>query len=128
MGKSRGNKPKSTLKGSGSIPLFFASADCPSPPASEPSEKPKMAPDSQAEAPISKQDLIDLGSDLKAHFTDLMSKQLVPIFQKVSEFNSAIKDVSHTAWVLPSRVRLNISSTRSEFCWIGLMLTCKPLT
>lgn len=56
-----------------------------------------MAPLMAGEAPLSRQDLLNLSADLKSHFDSAIDRKLLPISKQLSELASTLKDVSATA-------------------------------
>lgn len=56
-----------------------------------------MAPESTENALLTKQDLHNLGADLKSYFTLLIAQKLSPISQQLLELTSALKDIASIA-------------------------------
>lgn len=48
-------------------------------------------------AAISRQDLLNLGADLKTCFEAMLAQKITPVLQQLTELASDLKDVSHTA-------------------------------
>lgn len=97
MGKNSGSKSRPSLKGSGSLPNYFSSLEPRSSAVPECGEDDKMAPECPGESSVMKQDLLDLGADLKSYFDSLIAQRLSPIAQQLSDLKSNLKEVSSTA-------------------------------
>lgn len=97
MGKNSGSKSRPSLKGSGSLPDYFNPTDSRSLPATDRTEDGKMAPVQTESSSVTKQDLLDLGADLKSYFDSRIAQQLSPIAQQLSDLSSTLKEVSSTA-------------------------------
>lgn len=94
MGKNS-SKARPSLKGSGSLPDYFN----PSESRSSAGRKAdgKMAPENNEASSLTRQDLLDLGSDFKSYFNSTIAQKLSPIAQQLSDFTSTLKEVSSTA-------------------------------
>lgn len=55
------------------------------------------AAEPRSDAALSRQDLLDLGADLKAHFEAMMAQKIAPVLIQLAELASNLKDVSHIA-------------------------------
>lgn len=96
MGKNSGNKSRPSLKATGSLPDYFSPPETRSSLEAGPMDKGKMAPESTGIASLTKQDLLNLGADLKSYFKASIAQELSPISQQLSELSSALKDVAST--------------------------------
>lgn len=105
MGRNNGSKSKQSLKGSGALADYFNAAELrPSAPAESGTSgkmAPEMAPEIASEktdaASLTRQDLIDLGADLKAYFDTKLAQSISPIAQQLTDLSSSLKEVSGTA-------------------------------
>lgn len=97
MGKNSANKARPSLKGSGSLPDYFNPSETRSSTGRDAEDEGKMAPGADTDPPLSRQDLLDLGADLKSHFASMIAQKLSPIAQQLSDLASALKEVSSTA-------------------------------
>lgn len=97
MGKNWGSKSRPSLKGSGSLPDYFNSSEPRSSNAVDTGEDGKMAPEKLKGSLFTRQDLLDLGADLKSYFNSMIAQKLSPIAQQLSDLSNTLKEVSSTA-------------------------------
>lgn len=94
MGKITGNKSRQSLKGSGTLQDYFGAVEPKTPTQADLAAVSKMAPETTPEGPegaaLSRQDLLDLGADLKASFNSMLAQKISPIAKQLSDLASAL--------------------------------------
>lgn len=97
MGKNSASKARPSLKGVGSLPTYFTPAEALSPGLNTVVGDDKMAPASTDDPALTRQDLQDLGADLKSYFLSMFAQKLASISKQLTELSEALKEVSHMA-------------------------------
>lgn len=96
-GEKLGGKSTPSLNRSGSLSDYFNPSELWSSAEVSPEDEAKMAPEKPDNTSLTKQDLLNLGTDLKSYFTTLIAQKLSPILQQLSDLTSTLKEISSTA-------------------------------
>lgn len=115
MRKNTGNKVRPSLKGSGSLPTYFTPTERCSPGAVKVGEEDKMAPAYSNSSTLMRQDLLDLGTNLKSNFSSMIVQKLAPISKQLANHCANLREVSHTAdTALEVSMALQVESKRLQ--------------